>query len=132
MHANSEEEGCCGAPGRQKRTAKEAARDLGEPLYAAGNEGTVENGEESGEAEGARKTEFPADSEKTPKDAGITHHVPGGTWLMQVVLRVTGQDRSAVSVGALVALPDAGVRYVRDVCTRLPPARLLRGWGRPC
>ncbi|KAJ1142009.1 hypothetical protein NDU88_008337 [Pleurodeles waltl] len=96
MHANPEEKGCCGVLEEERRDTKEVAQDIGAErksnkdgtevrgrLEVAGSERTAESGEESGEAEGAQETEFPAEDEKTPKDAEITRHVLGRTWLMQ-------------------------------------------------
>ncbi|KAJ1107703.1 hypothetical protein NDU88_005092 [Pleurodeles waltl] len=96
-HANPEEEGCCGTmegergdtrksgqEGRQDRKNNKDGVEVRELLKAAGSERTKESGEESGEAKRARETEFPAEDEQTPKDAEITHHVPRGTWLMQL------------------------------------------------
>ncbi|KAJ1135196.1 hypothetical protein NDU88_001641 [Pleurodeles waltl] len=78
-HTNPEEEGCCSTLGKERGDAKAAVQDfrgerkstkdgreVGGPLEAAGSQGMAESGEEAGETEGARETEFPAEDEKTP------------------------------------------------------------------
>ncbi|KAJ1130999.1 hypothetical protein NDU88_009342 [Pleurodeles waltl] len=96
--ANPEEEGCDDAQGVEKRTKKTPARgedekkdrptsnDNGDAWREAKrpNDGRTEDVDaESEEAERAQEMDFPAEAEST-KDNVTTHHIPGGTWLIQV------------------------------------------------
>ncbi|KAJ1202825.1 hypothetical protein NDU88_006620 [Pleurodeles waltl] len=96
--ANPEEEDCDAAQGEVKRTKKtpdkvengkevrapsDDSEDAWKEARNPNNRRREESDEESEEAERAQKTDFPAEAESTKKDAVITSHVPGGTWLLQ-------------------------------------------------
>ncbi|KAJ1207435.1 hypothetical protein NDU88_002826 [Pleurodeles waltl] len=62
--------------------------DTGEGKSTEEDDGKKEeSGERSSEAERVWETEFQAEDGQTPKDAKIARHIPGGTWLMQLILK---------------------------------------------
>ncbi|KAJ1092259.1 hypothetical protein NDU88_005370 [Pleurodeles waltl] len=93
--ANPEEEGCKETQEGEKRTRRTSARlsENKKERPASEDEAkmlnhrkTEESGAKSEEAERARETDFPAKSESTKKDAVTTRNVPGGTWLLQILV----------------------------------------------
>ncbi|KAJ1096108.1 hypothetical protein NDU88_001254 [Pleurodeles waltl] len=98
-HVKPEEEDCDDAQEEEKRTRKTPTRreDGKKARPASDNEvarreaktpdnGRMEgSGAESEESERAWETDFPSEAESTKKDAVTTRHIPGGTWLLQLL-----------------------------------------------